>query len=428
MKTHQSGCQEYNSLSRRSFLRGVGTATAAATLGVPWLPKTAFAKSAFTRDVIVSVYLRGGADGLTLCVPHGEPNYYAIRPVLAVPPPGSGRTGACTDLDGLFGFPVAFTPLLQPFRDGKLAVVHAVGQPNWTRSHFQAQHWMEAADRDPFANSGWLGRHLGTVGEMLPGSILRGLSLTDGMALTLEGGLKSLPILDPDKFGYAGGLAYQDEVITTVGTAYSAMHDATRQAFANTRNTIGLLDQINFAGYQPKGGAVYTTGDSPGFGLAMKSTAALLKAHVGLEAVHIDFVGWDTHVDQGSVGGRLDNTMQTLGQNLGAFYKDMTADHQTNWIVVVVSEFGRNAVENGARGTDHGYGNCMLVMGGAVNGGQVYRQWPGLDPEDLFEHTDLAATIDFRDVLSEIVQKRLENNNLGAIFPGYTPQFRGIVN
>ncbi len=178
----------------------------------------------------------------------------------------------------------------------------------------------------------------------------------------------------------------------------------------------------------PSGGAVYPT-DTFNFGYSIKSTAALIKADVGVEAIHIDVSGWDTHANQGvTSGGQMFRLMDALGKGVGAFHTDLFSTGYRDVTLVVVSEFGRVVRENGSRGTDHGHGNCILVMGGSINGGRVLTQWPGLAQNQLYQGQDLNVTIDYRDILAEIVARRLNNEaNLAAVFPGYTATFRGVT-
>ncbi|MBS1715725.1 MAG: DUF1501 domain-containing protein [Armatimonadetes bacterium] len=417
-------CPEYRSVSRRSFLGGATMATMAAGLGYAWLPRVAFAESASQRDLLVSVFLRGGADGCTLCVPYGDPGYYLARPTIAIPRPDSGQSGRATDLNGFFGLPTELTPLLPAYQNGHLAIVHAVGSQNWSRSHFDAQAWMELSDRGhPSNTTGWIGRHLATTGEALPGSPLRGIAFNYGMVRIMNGGPKSLPIADPASFGYQAWYPNLSEILGTIEDRYRRLHDAQRQAVQDTNATIAALDAIDFEGYQAGGGAVYP---EDGFGRALKSVAAMYRADMGLEAAHIDMDGWDTHAQQGPIGGYMAGLMDTLGKSLAAFYTDLTAVGKTGFTLVLVSEFGRNVLENGSEGTDHGAGNCMLVMGGAVNGGQVFGTWPGCGTGQLLDGYDLQMTTDYRSVLAEVVEKRLQNPNLGAVFPDFSPNFLGV--
>ncbi|MCW5940860.1 MAG: DUF1501 domain-containing protein [Fimbriimonadaceae bacterium] len=420
-----NGCSEYRSLSRRSLLKQGGAMAALATLAPAWLPKVAYAAADDSdRDIVVSVYLRGGADGLTLCVPHGDAAYYSQRPGLAIAPPGAGSSAA-TDLDGFFGLPPALSPLAPVYAAGHLSFVHATGLTSTSRSHFDAQRWMEVGNVGVTTNiSGWLGRHLATVSPMDSNAVLRGVSLGSAMAVTMIGAPLTLPIQDPGAFGLSGTPSSTDERSQVLLDLY-ADETALRATVQNTMNTIALLEAIDFAGYSPAGGASYPAST---FGQALEATAALVRANVGVEAVHVDKNGWDTHAGQGVLGGTMALLMEDLAAGLLAFYTDMNASgHIGRVIVVVLTEFGRVVAENGSMGTDHGHGGALMLMGGGVNGGQVIRNWPGLQTEQLFEQRDLAITIDYRDILAEIVLKRLHNTNLGSVFPGYVPTFRNAV-
>lgn len=426
MSGHQDcGCPEYMELSRRQFLAGTG-ATAAALSLPAWLPKVSFAQHfSSTRDVMISIFLRGASDGLTICVPHGDPNYYTARPGLAVLPPDSGDPDRAIDLDGFFGFPQPLGVLMDAYNDGTLLIVHASGSQDASRSHFDAQRFMEVGKpRDPTLGSGWLGRHIASVPPKDPNALVRGIGVGYGLQMTLQGGPKTLPVPDMDNYGLRGNPGTQQERQAWIEAAYADAQQDLADAADNALATIGLLEQIDFANYQPAGGAVYP--NSP-FGYSMKSTAALIKADVGVEAVHLDKGGWDTHNNQGVFEGQMYTLMTDLAQSMAAFHTDMFTEDRTDWTMVAMSEFGRVVAENGSEGTDHGHGNAMLVLGGSIDGGRVLTQWPGLAPEQRYQGRDLQVTIDYRDILAEIVQNRLENPNLDIVFPDYTPTFKGVT-
>lgn len=426
-QTPKTGCSEYQRLSRRQFLRGTTATTAGAVLGLSWLPKVAFAAGGANRDVLISVYLRGGVDGLTLCVPYGDPHYYSSRPNIAIPRPDSTSDFRAIDLDGFFGMPQSMAPLRTPYQNGHLLFVHAVGAPNWSRSHFDAQYWMETArGTNLVPTTGWLGRHLASVAPLSTTAPLRGLSLTHGLVRTMVGGVRTLPIQDPDEYDFDGsfGTTLQPELNRYVVSAYNQTTDVTKEAMAVARTTIGMLDRINFENYQASGGAVYQDND---LAYGFKCAAALIKANVGVEAIHIDTDGFDTHATQGSQNGTLAYLLDRLARAMGAFYTDLSAANRMNWTMVALSEFGRNIAENTSRGTDHGTANAMMVMGGATIGGRVLRSWPGLAPENRLDGIDLRPTIDYRDILGEVLNRRAGNTNLAAVFPEYTPRFRNVV-
>lgn len=420
-------CPEYVQLSRRQFVGYAGGAVAAAAIPA-WLPRVALAHDdCLGRDVIISIFLRGASDGLSMCVPFLESNYYASRPTLAVPPPDSPDPNHAIDLDGQFGLPPALAPLLPAYQAGHLAIVHACGSKDPSRSHFDAQYFMEAGlPGQTSLFSGWLARHLQTTNPMVPGAPLRGVGIATALQRTLVDAPGTLPIPNLDTFGLTGSSSTTAKRMAALVDMYEQVEDPLKAAALTTQATVDLLNTINFSGYVPSGGAVYPNNS---FGTALKSTAALIKAEVGVEAIAIDYGGWDTHSNQGVFAGAMYNLMDTLSKNLAAFHTDMFTAGKTNFTLVVMSEFGRRLSENGTIGTDHGHGNVMYVMGGQVKGGKVHTQWPTLEPGKLFEGKDLDVTIDFRDVLAEIVALRLQNQaNLGFVFPSYTPAFPGIIN
>jgi uncharacterized protein (DUF1501 family) len=420
------GCAEYMQLSRRQFLATSGGLAVA--MGVPaWLPSVAYAEDDCTdRDVIVSIFLRGAADGMTLCVPHAEDVYYAARPTLAIPRPDASGTFKAVDLDGFFGLPPQLAPLMPAYENGDLLLVHACGSMDSSRSHFDAQRYMEVGKPgDVTLFTGWLGRHLLTVPPLVANPVLRALGIGFGLQRSLQAGPQTIPVPKLSTYNLSGNPATQAARRAVIEAMHDLTTDPLRAAADTAQQTIDLLAQIDFNGYVPEGGAVYPT---HGFAQSLKSTAALIKAELGVEAVAIDLGGWDSHTQQEvQIGGNLSNLMAVLGSALAAFHADLFSGPRRNVTVVVMSEFGRRLLENGSEGTDHGHGNVMFLMGPGIDGGRVLTQWPGLEAGQLFEGRDLAVTTDFRDVLAEIVQERLGNTNLAAVFPDYTPTFRGVT-
>lgn len=427
MRTSEcQGCAEYLELSRRGFIGATGGLVLAA--GLPaWLPNVVYAEDACTdRDIIVTVFLRGACDGLTMCVPHTEDDYYDARPTLAVPRPDSSDPTKAIDLDGAFGFPPMMAPLIPAYQAGHLLVVHACGSSDPSRSHFDAQRFMEVgkpADINIF--TGWLGRHLATASPLSPSAVLRAICIDYSLHQAMQGAPLALPIPDLDNFGLAGDPSTLAARTQALNDMYALVDDPVKTAALTSHVTVDFLNQINFSGYVPDGSAVYPTND---FGKSLKSTAALIKADLGVEAVAINLGGWDTHLAQGrTAGGAIYNLLTSLANGLAAFHADMFAGNGRNVTVVVLSEFGRRLAENGSLGTDHGHGNAMLVMGNHITGGRILTNWPGLAPGNLFEGLDLEVTIDYRDILAEIVSQRLQNANLSYIFPDFTPTFRGVT-
>ena len=416
------GCTEYRALSRRGFL--AAGAVPMAALALPsWLPDVRYAATEDTsRDVLVSVFMRGGADGLTLVAPFGDPDYYKGRPTIAVPRPDASARDRGIALDDFFMLPPGMSGLRAAYLARQLLVVHATGQAGSTsRSHFEAERYLEAGKPSDYSiATGWLARHLMTSAPVVPNAPLRGISLSGGgTRLTLTGAPNTLPIPQPESYRH---FAPDETVLDRLfATAWSPARNAARDAL----RTVNLLKAINFTGYVPANGAAYPQTE---FGRGMRSLAALIKADAGLEAAHIDIGGWDTHANQGSTDGQMSVLMADFSNALGAFWADVMQGAQArNVTVVVVSEFGRNARENGSRGTDHGRGSVAFFLGQGIAGGRVLAKWPGLARELLEDQQDLRVTIDHRDLLAEVVKRRLGNPNLGAIFPGYVPVERGVT-
>jgi len=419
-------CHEYNTLTRRRFLRR-GTAAAMAIATPAWLPRVAYAQSDnSSRDVIVCIFLRGGMDGLTVVPPYGENAYYTLRPNLAIPRPDSASTNRALDLNGFFGFAPAMGGLLPAYLAGHLLIVHATGSIDPTRSHFDAQHYMEIGmPGSSSLDTGWLGRHLASRPPMKPSAPLRALAMTFGLTETLAGAPQTLPIPDPANFGLNGTTATRTQRLSWLNTAYAAETDPLRAAALNTQQTINTLSALNINGYQPAGGAVYP---NTSIARALRSTAALIRGDIGVEAVQVDYSGWDTHSAQGPLTGGMATTMRNLADAVAAFHADLDGANVLRRVTLVaMSEFGRKAQENGSQGTDHGHGNCLLVLGGGTNGGQVLADWPGMAGGQLYQNQDLQITIDHRDILWEIVTKRLGNLNLDYVFPNFSPTNRNAL-
>jgi uncharacterized protein (DUF1501 family) len=427
------GCQEYNELSRRQFLATTAGVSAAAFFPA-WLPKIVMSKNySSTRDIIVSVFQRGGADGLSLCVPFADPNYYTSRSTIAIPRPDSTSATKGINLDGFFMFPQAMAGgaagtggLIPAFQANDLLIVHATGQLNNSRSHFDAQRYMEVGKPvDPSVVTGWLGRHLASIPPLKPDAPLRALGVASGLQKTLVGAPKTLPIADPVNYSIGGSLTTQPQRISFLQGDYAGADEPLHSAALDATNTVGLLKSVNFAGYVPANGAVYPANSA--FAKALKSVAVLIKSDVGIEAAQVDIGNWDTHSNQDPIAGSMIRTMQDFSNSLAAFYADVIATGYSV-TVVSVSEFGRNVRENGSLGTDHGRGTVMFAMGKGIVGGRVLtKNWPGLAHEVLADGQDLQVTVDYKDILAEIVQRRLGNPNLDIVFPSWTPTMLGVT-
>ncbi|MDZ4767992.1 MAG: DUF1501 domain-containing protein [Chloroflexota bacterium] len=421
--------------SRRDFLRGmtgIGAIGVSKALFPAWMPRLAFrapqSQSGNGRpgDILVAIFLRGGIDGLSAVVPYGDgAHYYDQRPTQAVREPGAGANAAL-DLDGYFGLHPALAPLLDVYRENALAVVHATGSIDPTRSHFDAMQFMEyGTPGSKTTGTGWIGRHLETAawGSDSP---FRAVGMGSMAPTSLRGSVAPLSLRSIGDFHLRGRVDELHRAQAALGSLYgtTAPADMIGVQAKLVFETIDLLQGLSANAYIPANSADYPT-DDEGFGMGLRQIAQLIKADVGLEVATIDLGGWDTHENQGTHGGFFNDHLGTFARGLAAFYADLH-DHMGNVTVVTMSEFGRRVEENASQGTDHGHGNFMMVMGGGVNGGRVYADWPTLAPE-LLNDGDLAITTDYRDVLAEVLTGRVLNPALDRIFPGFTPTARGII-
>lgn len=417
-------------LSRRTFLQSagaLGVLGASSSLFPSWMPRMAFAQSqAHVRgDVLVVIFLRGGMDGLSAVVPYGDGrHYYDARPTLAIPEPGAA--GGALDLDGYFGFHPSMAPLTSIYQSGQLAVVHATGLTNATRSHFDAMQYMEYGTPDnKSTGTGWVGRHLETTAGAND-SPFRAIGMGAIVQDSLRGTISPLSLRSIADFhlrGREGELRHAQDALARLYRVEAPPDDLGAQA-RMVFSTVDMLQQISAQGYTPANGAVYPE-DDEGFGLGLRQVAQLIKADVGLEVACLDLGGWDTHENEGTRDGYFEAHLDVLARGLGAFHTDLQ-DAMAGVTLVTMSEFGRRVAENASAGTDHGHGNFMLVMGGGAQGGQVYADWPTLAPEALNDG-DLAITTDYRDVLAEILSLRLNNQAVDRVFPGLNPIAPGIV-
>lgn len=411
-------------LSRRSFLKS-SAIFAGASIWPSWMPRLAFAPEKVTPrgDVLVVIFLRGAADMLNVVVPHGEAAYYTLRPTLGIPRPDDTRARVeerTLNLDGFFGLHPALRPLLPAWQDKQLAIIHACGAPDESRSHFKSMELMErGVDDEKGPASGWIGRHLATLntGNRSP---LRAVGMGALPQRSLSGSVPVSALRSIADFHLGGDARAVAQMRSALDTIYTG--DTLGQETLNIMDILQKLDPSQSTTPQ------FTNPQYPEseFGLALKQTAMLIKAEVGLEVSAIDLGGWDTHFAQGGSSGIMANLLADLATGLAAFHADL-AGHLDRVTVVAMSEFGRRAAENGSFGTDHGHGSMMMVLGGHVQGGRVHGNWPGLQEGQLIGPGDLAVTTDYRDVLGEICLKRLNNPALGDIFPGYQAIPRGII-
>jgi uncharacterized protein (DUF1501 family) len=401
-------------LPRRLFLRDSAIAMAGIGAAPLWLQRAALASetAGSRKKILVAIFQRGAADGLNIVVPHGEQRYYDLRPTIAIP------RNEVIDLNGLFGLHPSLAPLKPLWDKQELAIVHAAGSPDPTRSHFDAQDYMESGTPGVKATAdGWLNRALApAAGKPSP---VRAVSLGPTLPRAMRGSngavaVESLPAFTVRDAATAKALEAMYE-----GTSDQVLNGTGRETF----EAVSLLQSLEKTPYQPAGGAQYPAGR---FGASLKQIAQIIKADVGLEVAFADIGDWDHHVQEPN---RLPPRLAEFGASLAAFYQDL-GDRMEDVVLVTMSEFGRAAKENGDRGTDHGHANAMFVMGGPVKGGKVYGQWPGLAPEQLYENRDLALTTDFRDVLAEAVSNHLGNPRIEKVFPGYPSgpaKFKGYL-
>jgi uncharacterized protein (DUF1501 family) len=399
---------------RRMFLKSSGLALVAGGFLPKVFIRMAQAGTPASRRVLVAIFQRGAVDGLNLVVPYGERIYYDARPSIAIPRPGSG-SNAALDLDGFFGLHPSLAPVLPYFQDGSAAFVHAVGSPDSTRSHFDAQDFMESGTPGVKSTSdGFLCRTLAEKKEQ-KASPLRAVALSPTMPRILSGSAGAVSMGNIADFGIRAGAA-TPAVSQSFESMYAETVAGTLSGTAKESfEAVKIMKAADPAAIAPANGAEYPRGP---FGNAVKQIAQLIKADVGLEIAFADVGGWDTHAGEGGAEGQLSNRLRDYGQAIAAFARDL-GSRMADVTLVTMSEFGRTVRENGNRGTDHGHANVMLLLGGDVRGGRVYGKWPGLDSSHLYENRDLAVTTDFRDVFAEILSKRMGVKNLAAVFPGY---------
>jgi uncharacterized protein (DUF1501 family) len=409
-------------LTRRAFAKQ--SALAVVTLGAAprFLLRAADAAPARSRPrVLVAIFQRGAADGLNIVVPHGDPSYPRLRPTIAVPATAREADDRAQDLDGFFGLHPSLRPLLGAWQRRELACVQAVGSPDATRSHFDAQDYMEAGT--PGVKStpdGWLNRCLQHGAARDEPSAFRGVALVPVLPRSLQGVAPALAIPSVEAFDLRGpATAGPGGFEPLYGQAVRDFLGGTAQA---TFDAVKRLQAARQGFRPPAHGAAYPAGR---LGEALRQTAQLVKADVGLEVAFVEVGGWDHHVAEGGARGQLATRLAELGQALAAFWQDL-GERREQALVLTMTEFGRTARQNGNAGTDHGHATAMLVLGGRVRGGKVYGRWPGLAPEQLFEGRDLAVTTDFRDLFAEVAVRHLGVPWRAPLFPGYPVRPEGF--
>ena len=429
-------------LSRRVFIKngalGLVSIGLSPVLG-PSFVQCAAAQSnaADRRKTLVCLFMRGAADGLSIVVPHGEPELYRARPGIGIP------RDQVVDLDGFFGLHPALSPIAPMFKQGHLAIVHACGSPSNSRSHFDAMDYMESGSPDDrTVHDGWLARAAKLTGSKQVDAPFRAIAIGSGMPRSLQGDQAALAIPDLKSFGIYETVAPNNNKVKSAAAptqglaggfealydsaAIDALHGTGRESFEALR----ALKGINAKSYTPEHGAVYPQGK---LGESFKQIAQLIKANVGVEIAFTEAGGWDTHANQSQPGspsqGALATRLKDVAESLAAFYADL-GDRMSDVVVLTMSEFGRTVKQNGTGGTDHGHASCFFALGGPIKGGKVYGDWPGLATEQLYESRDLAMTTDFRSVFGEVACKHLGVTNVANLFPNFTGgevSFRGLI-
>ena len=402
-----------NAVTRRGFMRGGALALVGTSVIPSFLTRSIYAEmttAAANKKKLVVIFQRGACDGLNVVVPHAEKNYYSMRPSIAI------KENEVIDLNGFFGLHpqmAAFKPL---YDQGHLAIIHAAGSNDPSRSHFDAQDYMESGTPGvKVTPDGWLNRALQAETLADKPSAFRAVALGTQVPRTLQGKVPAIAVANLNDFSVAG----KGPQTSPISNAFQAMYDESSDSVLHgtgqeTFEAVKMLKAANPAHYQPAAGIVYP---NTAFGNSLKQVAQLLKANLGVEAAFSDIGGWDTHQNQGAATGQLANRLKEFSETIAAFWNDMGADSE-HITLVTMSEFGRTARQNGTGGTDHGHANVMFVLGGSVRGGKVYGKWPGLSNEQLNEGRDLKVTTDFRNVLGEAAYKTLGSRNMELVFPG----------
>ncbi len=415
--------------TRRDLLLGAGFTLAAWTGTRSALADLAISKGGkdSPHDILVTIFLRGGADGINSIVPYFEDAYYRKRPNLSIASPKDTRTNASArlvDLDGKFGLHPALAPLLPFYQQGQLAILHACGSQDGTRSHFEAMAAVERglAKEGPGPGDGWIARHLAST-ERPDDSPLRAVAFGGTLPDSLRGALNTVALESLSDFKLDSVPEKRQHYHNALLKLYDPGKDEVAHAGRETLAVLDALQKIDPDKYKPSHNAQYPDTD---LGRGMRQTACLIRADLGLEVAALDRGGWDTHYAQGSTVGILSLSLDDLAKSLSAFSTDLGTE-MSRVTVVVMTEFGRRVAENTGLGTDHGRASFMLVMGGGTKGGQVHTKWPGLEDNQLDETGDLRVTTDYRDVLGEVLTQRMRNTKVSTVFAGYEPRQVGIV-
>jgi uncharacterized protein (DUF1501 family) len=408
--------------TRRMFLKAGGIAVFTMGAGPTFLHRAALAAAApqpnRRRRVLVTIFQRGAMDGIMAVPPTDDGTLRQLRPRLAMSAARGAGNAAIPDLGVGFGLHPGFASLLPLWQERRLAIVHAVGSPDPTRSHFDAQDYMETGTHGRKGTpSGWLNRAVGMMGH--DATPFRAVAMTPALPRSLYGDQPAVAVTNLADFKVR--LPGADRVAAAAGQDFEALYEKASQNLlqhtgSETFEAIDMLSMTDIAHYQPAGGAVYPK--SP-LGDALRQIALLIKSDVGLEVAFAESGGWDTHVAQGTADGTFARRAADLAQSIAAFWTDL-GPRQDDVLLTTMTEFGRTARENGSGGTDHGHGSCLFVLGNQVDGGKVVGHVPGLGANDLYEGRDLPVTTDFRSVFCELAGKHLGIRSDGQLFPGWT--------
>ena len=410
------------SITRRVFLRNSALAVVGTAAVPSFLTRAAMGGAAepgaCTKRLVV-IFQRGAADGLNIVVPYGEQQYYSMRPSINIP------RKAVLDLDGFFGLHPSLASFQPLWKQRQLAIVHAAGSPDPSRSHFDAQDFMEAGTPGvKSTEDGWLNRSLHDLPQASRKTAFQAIAMGPSIPRILSGLEPAIAMNNINDFSVGG----RNPKPSPVATAFEAMYNHSTDTVLHgtgeeTFDAVNMLKAADPSKYKPAPGADYPKGR---FGDSLRQLAQLIKANLGVQVAFADIGGWDHHVNEGATDGQIANVLRDFSQSIAAFWTDL-GDLGDDTVVVTMSEFGRTARENGNRGTDHGHANVMFVLGGQVKGGRVYGQWPGLDDRHLYEGRDLQVTTDFRTVLSEAVNSQLTGTDTGIVFPGFTAGRRNML-
>ena len=418
--------------TRRTFMKSGALALLAMGSVPRFLVRAAHAQGTATHPkILIALFQRGAVDGLTMIVPHGDRDYYGSRGSIAVARPAAGAAETTVDLDGFFGLHPAMASLKPVWDDKRLAIVHACGSPDTTRSHFDAQDYMESGTPGvKSTQDGWLARGLQAL-RATPASPFRAVAMGSQLPRALRGDVGAVAMGTVADFDVKQDMGRMGGGRVNARRGFESLYeqgvrDILHGTGRETFDAVKMLKSANPQRFAPDNGAQYPRGR---LGESLKQIAQLIKVDVGLEVAFADMGGWDTHANQGNEKGQLAQRLTEFSEGLAALYRDL-GDRMADVVILTMSEFGRTVRENGNRGTDHGHATAMLVLGGPVRGGRMAGTWPGLAPEQLYEGRDLAVTTDFRNLFAEVAVRHLGVTATAPLFPGFPvnpAKFPGVL-